>query len=133
MRYVVGTAAALTILTWATAAAAQDKEAKAAQQLAERGATIRRADDRPGKPVVEVVLKNDDDETLDLLASLGSLETLDLRGSAIIDPGLAKLKPLGKLRTLILARCEQISDEGLKHVAALTALETLSLNDTKIG
>src|SRR5688572_8694238 len=93
-RRMIPLSVALLVLTWTTVAAGQDKEAQAALQLAERGATVKRADDRPGKPVVEVILKTDDLETLDLLAALSHLEGLDLRSSLIDDRGLTRLKPL---------------------------------------
>jgi len=66
------------------------------------------------------------------VASLTSLETLNLRGSRITDDGLPYLIPLRSLEELDLSRSRQIGNKGFQYVASLTSLKKLSLGCTRI-
>ncbi len=55
---------------------------------------------------------------------------LGIRGS---DELLVQVRPLHRLEYLRLARAWKVSDEGLANLKGLTALQWLSLDETKIG
>lgn len=97
------------------------------------GGKVKFADDRPGRPVVEIALGGTavSDADLGRLACFPELETLSLFDSAIGDAGLAHLKPLANLRTLYLGRTK-VTDVGLDAVAGMTQLKTLGLSDTRV-
>jgi hypothetical protein len=62
----------------------------------------------------------------------GESDTIDVRHfPRVRDGNLAGLRGLQRLRTLILDGAP-ISDEGLRHVAGLTGLVTLSLSNTRV-
>ncbi|MCZ6651739.1 MAG: hypothetical protein O7D91_01750 [Planctomycetota bacterium] len=53
---------------------------------------------------------------------------LDLVSTKITDAGLEHIAALTALQSLILDNCAQITDAGLEHIAALTRLQSLSLD-----
>lgn len=65
-----------------------------------------------------------------LLVNWKDLRVLDLTKTSITNSGLLDLKALPQLRSLALR--ETIGDSGLEHVAALTRLETLWLDNTRV-
>ncbi len=85
----------------------------------------RRADD------VRLFGPNAGRETLRLVAELGHVRLLDLRGAQLSDASLAELRELDKLEHLTLERTN-VTDAGLRHLAGLESLTTLSLRETGI-
>jgi hypothetical protein len=76
---------------------------------------------------------NVSDDGLGELARLTDLRTLNLSGDArLTDKGVAQLKGLKKLHTLLL-NATAIGDADLELVTALPQLQELSLNDTRVG
>jgi thiol-disulfide isomerase/thioredoxin len=71
-----------------------------------------------------------DDQTLAALAHLTELRSLDLVRTAITDRGLAAVARLRSLKWLALP--EEITDEGLAHLAGLPKLEGLLLSGKSI-
>ncbi|GEM_PF-1822195 len=62
-----------------------------------------------------------------------NLVFLDLRDNPIDDECLEIISRCGTLRSLVLSRCQGISDHGLKHLLKLKQLEVLTLDGTGIG
>jgi serine/threonine protein kinase len=58
---------------------------------------------------------------------------LDMRQCEIDDNCLEIISHCGTLRSLVLSRCQGISDSGLKHLWRLKQLEILTLDGTGIG
>ncbi len=58
---------------------------------------------------------------------------VDLRDNKIDDNFLKIISGCGTIRTLVLSRCQGISDNGLKHLLRLQQLEILTLDGTGIG
>jgi hypothetical protein len=57
---------------------------------------------------------------------------LDLGGCSLLtDEGLTHLAGLTALESLMLSRCERVTDQGLKCLSGLTGLKILSLNGCK--
>jgi hypothetical protein len=73
------------------------------------------------------------DRELSHLARLAHLEHLDLHGSSVTANGLANLKGLFRLRTLLLVRNKKLGDFSLVHLKELRDLRVLSLDHTPIG
>lgn len=65
------------------------------------------------------------DRAMETIVHLESLEELQLGGTMISSKGLAQLKRLPRLKSLVLPECT--NDEGLKEVGALTGLERLDM------
>ena len=103
-----------------------------ARLLKSRGARVRV--DRSGRVVSvridggRVIAAAD----LDLLVQCRHLEHLDLEGSRVDDPGLARLATIESLETLWLHDA-RISDAGLKPLGQLKSLRNLGLAGTRIG
>ena len=70
------------------------------------------------------------DADLQILASIGQLETLRIGGWNVPyrDAGMAALTKLRRLKHLYLTSAQRISDESMKSVAAMPALETLDIS-----
>ena len=71
------------------------------------------------------------DEALEPVGSLDKLWHLILKKTRITDSGIGRLKGLSALQTLNVP--SQISDEGLKNIAALTNLTRLDVSYTAIS
>jgi serine/threonine protein kinase/WD40 repeat protein len=97
------------------------------------GAKIKRADNLPGKPVIEVDLRGTKttDADLALLAPLTELRKLELGNTQVTGPGLRHLAPLTKLELLRLEQTP-VTDEGLKDLAGLRQVRSLSLEGTDV-
>jgi hypothetical protein len=108
-------------------------EAAAIAVIERLGGKIKFAEDRPGRPVVEVALGGTavSDADLEQLGCFAELESLSLFDSGVGDAGLAHLKPLANLKTLYLGRTK-ITDAGLVAIAELSQLKTLGLSDTRV-
>ncbi len=72
------------------------------------------------------------DAELIQVAKLKRVERVDIHGSAVTERGLAKLKELPHLQTLLLVRTK-VGDAGLAQVQALTGLRVLSLRGTELS
>ena len=109
------------------------EQAEAIAAIEHLGGRVKYADDRPGRPVVEVALGGTAVSEADLarLACFPELETLSLFDSPIGDAGVAHLKPLANLRTLYLGRTK-VADAGLDALTGMTQLKTLGLSDTRV-
>lgn len=70
------------------------------------------------------------DEVIEGLVALDSLESLNLGGTEITDRGLARLRGLPELRQLFLWRTH-VTDKGLSQLANLQHLEVINLWDTE--
>jgi hypothetical protein len=91
-----------------------DEAEDAAVKWAEgAGGTLTRDDKAPGKPVVAV--------------NFGPLN------KKVTNDGLKHLAGLKNLKRLSIFFCEQIGDEGMKHIKQLPALEELSLGNTSVS
>jgi squalene-hopene cyclase-like protein len=93
-------------------------------------------ENRPGRPVVRVVVDFavDDEQLANLttrLIAFSHLESLHLKSEKITDAGLIHLKSLPQLRCLALENAA-ITDAGVWHLNTLTNLEELNLKGTKI-
>ena len=109
------------------------EQAEAIAAIERLGGKLKFADDRPGRPVIEIALGGTaaSDADLACLARFPELETLSLFDSSIGDAGIAELKPLANLRTLYLGRTK-ITDAGLDALAGMQRLKTLGLSDTRV-
>jgi len=59
-----------------------------------------------------------DDDWVDVISSQGSsLLSVDLSGSDVTDSGLGLLKSCSNLQALTFNYCENISDNGLRHIS----------------
>src|SRR4051794_41039998 len=99
-------AVATLILLGAGSARADDKatdEEKVIARIEKLRGAVKRDDKLPGKPVVEV----------------------DLRGSPVGDGDLKQLAVFKSLSVLRVSGAMNISDQGLKEIAALANLQTL--------
>jgi hypothetical protein len=66
------------------------------------------------------------------LSHFPNLVHLDISQSKIDDEGLVSLKSIPRLRTLYLAGCRGITDQGADQLAGLTGLESLNVADTQL-
>lgn len=58
-----------------------------------------------------------------------SLEDLDVDSTtSLTDGALAQMTTLSQLRSLVLTRCDCLSDSGFRHISALTTLRKLDLS-----
>ena len=64
------------------------------------------------------------------LHNLPNLVHLDLCHSNVDNAGLEKLQAIPKLRTLYLAYCKGMTDEGAEQLAQMTGLESLNVANT---
>jgi hypothetical protein len=73
------------------------------------------------------------DGSLESLARMRQLTSLTIQKAPITDEGIAaligRLSEVGKLKTLNLFKCPNVTDEGLKKIERLTSLERLFLNN----
>ncbi len=95
-----------------SAARADDAEDVSAKWAESVEGKLTRDDKAPGKPVVEV-----------------SFLPLNKK---ITNDGLKELKGFKSLKSLSIFFCEQINDDGMKHVKELIGLERLSLGNTLV-
>lgn len=65
-----------------------------------------------------------DDETLQELSTLGTLQALQLRGTEISDDGVKHLASLPSLRHLTLDRCINLTDQTLQHLGMMKSLRS---------
>lgn len=109
------------------------EQAEAISLVEGSGGSVKFADDRPGRPVIEVRLGGAAviDGALARLACFPELETLALFDSQVNDARAAELKPLKSLQTLYLGRT-QITDVGLEALGGMSKLQTLGLSDTRV-
>lgn len=109
------------------------EQAEAIAMIESLGGKWKAANDRPGRPVIEVALGGTPvrDEDLAKLACFRELETLSLFDSSIGDAGLVHLKLLENLQTLYLGRT-QTTDAGLAAIIGMSKLKTLGLSDTRV-
>ncbi|HXT57455.1 MAG TPA: hypothetical protein VN699_02420 [Pirellulales bacterium] len=108
-------------------------EAAAIAMIERLGGKIKFADDRTGRPVVEVALGGTavSDADLEQLGCFTDLENLSLFDSGVGDAGIPHLTPLANLKTLYLGRTK-ITDAGLAAIGELPQLKTLGLSDTDV-
>jgi hypothetical protein len=69
------------------------------------------------------------DDDLAPLATFDRLEELSISGSPITDAGLRHIAGLGELRTVSLFDDRGLTDAGVAHLAGLTKLRTLALDN----
>lgn len=67
------------------------------------------------------------DRGLEIVEQLASLRSLSLKSTRITDDGVARLKNLKQLQALDLRYIEAITNEGVRHVSEISALEHLRL------
>lgn len=67
------------------------------------------------------------------LASIGTLERLDLSHTRISDEGLLHLRPAKQIRELNLLYAEQVTDLGLNAIKGWTNLKLLNVRGTRIS
>jgi hypothetical protein len=91
---------------------ARADETTAVKWVEDVGGKLKRDDKAPGKPVVEV--------------AFGPVN------KKVTNDGLKELKNFKNLKSLTVFFCEQIGDDGMKHVKELTGLEKLTLGNTSI-
>jgi hypothetical protein len=108
-------------------------EDELAAEVAALGGDIERDEQRPGRPVIKVLLGNTPttDGTLAYLRGQTELRDLYLLGTHVTDVGLRHLEGLLRLETLSLART-QVSDMGLRHLEGLSRLRCLDLEGTQV-
>ena len=61
------------------------------------------------------------------VSMLHNLRSLYLRGTGVKDSGLVHLTSLPSLTSLALWSCNNVSDDGLKHVSNMTTLRNLEV------
>jgi hypothetical protein len=91
-------------------------------------------ENRPGKPVIEVILCGSrvTDADLAQLEELKQLQLLDLNSTGITDEGLVYLKGLAQLKSLNLGGTK-VTDAGVEHVKGLPRLQLLWLSGSKVS
>lgn len=109
------------------------EQAEAIATIERLGGKLKFADDRPGRPVIEIALGGTavSDADLARLTCFTELQTLSLFDSAVGDAGVAHLKPLVQLQTLYLGRTKT-TDAGLDALAGMRRLKTLGLSNTRV-
>jgi hypothetical protein len=97
------------------------------------GKVIRDKWGTPSDPVVIVDLKGTDatDATLEHLAALTQLKSLDLDKTKVTDAGLEHLAGLENLERLHL-QCTRVTDAGLKELVRLQQLQELDIAGTRV-
>src|SRR5437879_2959011 len=83
----------------------------AVKRIRELGGRIKREDNSPGKPVVEVDLSLSQvtDSDLTSLKQFKQLRVLNLSHCSVTNAGLQELKELKQLRSLTLIHCENVT------------------------
>ncbi|MCA9102978.1 MAG: hypothetical protein KDA63_17590 [Planctomycetales bacterium] len=71
------------------------------------------------------------DRSLEVLASLRSIDGLDLTGTKITDAGIAQLANLPHLRTLVISETE-VGDAGLKLLTQCPSLTLVGIENTPV-
>lgn len=88
--------------------------------------------DKPNVVVLQMANVDVNDTTLDYVAGLSNLRTLDVRDTQITDAGLAKIAALPALTELYLGRTK-ITDAGFKqYLAGKESLVKLDLTATEV-
>jgi len=72
------------------------------------------------------------DEALAAVGQLGRLTHLTLIGATVTDTGLAHLRGLADLESLMLRGCTGFSDAGLVHLEGMVGLKELYLDQAKV-
>ncbi len=115
-------------------------EARAIGEIEKLGGQVTVDKNRPGHPVISVVLSSDfygvgaenvTDATLEHVKALPQLQSLNLRGSKVTDAGLEHLKGLTQLTDLDLS-CTKVTSEGMQHLKGMTKLNKLDLGHTEV-
>ena len=95
--------------------------------------TIQFASEKKYLEIVEKAFYSEYDGSLEEIAKLHQLKTLDLTNSnQITDEGLKVVAKMKNLETLYLSNCTQITDEGLKRLLKLKKLSKLGISSTAI-
>lgn len=126
--------AILLVLTlFCTAIATADDKAKAIEVIDKLGGSYQVAKNRPGQPIVRVVLTDADISIDDMkvLQKLKDLEVLSLAGTQANDECLDYIANLKNLRMLYLSDT-QVTDRGLLKLKGLTRLRLVFLKGTKV-
>ena len=110
--------------------AAYDRAVETANRL---NGEMQQDPDRPGKPVVRLLLGNTGatDRDVEKLRGFKDLEALYLSRTQVTDDGLRHLSAFPNLHTLSL-RQTQVTDRGLEHLKGLSNLRELYLDGTGI-
>ncbi len=77
-------------------------------------------------------LSREIDEALAYVGQLGRLTHLTLIGSTVTDTGLAHLRGLSDLESLMLRGCTLFADAGLVHLEEMVGLKELVLDDAQV-
>jgi internalin A len=111
---------------------ADEAEDKAAAFVEKLGGTVKRDEQKAGKPVFIVDLNSTkiSDAGLKELTAFKQLQMLDLGNTNISNEGLKELAGLRRLQVLDLGGTK-ISDAGLKELAGLQQLQRLILDYTR--
>lgn len=73
------------------------------------------------------------DSDLACLSGLTELEDLSVVGRGLTDAGLAHLAPLTRLKYLHFSGGPQVTDAGLRHLTRMRRLDSLTIDDCRIG
>ncbi|MGA2255623.1 MAG: hypothetical protein ABSG53_13335, partial [Thermoguttaceae bacterium] len=114
------------------AAEANPEQAKVIAEINKLRGTITVDEKSPDKRVIGVSLCNNikvTDEGLAHLKVLTNLQTLILRGTKVTDTGLAYIEGLTTLQSLNLGYTK-VTDTGVAHLKGLINLQVLVLGDT---
>jgi hypothetical protein len=71
-------------------------------------------------------------EQLRYVIGLAQLQSLQLSGPCVDGTSLRHIAGLTQIQALDLNSCDNVSDDGIEHIAALTNLRELQLADTKV-
>jgi hypothetical protein len=119
----------------ATAAAPVEtpEQTQAIRDIEKWGGTVKRINDLPNGPVVEVDLygKAVPLSVLQTLNILIQLQTLDVAGTQMTDDGLEYLSRLNRLKTLNLSGTD-VTNAGMAYLRGFKQLQQLYLGDTKV-
>jgi beta-lactamase regulating signal transducer with metallopeptidase domain/protocatechuate 3,4-dioxygenase beta subunit len=77
--------------------------------------------------------RTDTDEALRTVKAFPRLRSLGLWKGQATDEGLAGVAGLKDLEVLFIWDAEKITDSGVKHLAGLMKLQTMHINDSRIG
>ena len=111
-----------------------DTEEKAIAILNKYHARVRRNENQPNKPVIEVHLNGDrwTDATLQALVPLKDLQRLYLQATPVTDAGLKKIIGLQNLESLEIYACRGVTNAGIKDIARLSRLKILGVEITGV-
>lgn len=98
-----------------------------------RAGRVERDKERPGAPVIRVMLGDPRTSDSDLvpLIRLAAVQLLVIAPCAVTDSGLENLERLADLRALYLSG-NRVTDNGLRHLRRLERLEILDLARTRM-